>query len=276
MRDLVTQSVPYEMLAATFTSFHGAEGDAQGMEAEVRAVFEAVLVELQTAVRNDKRTVQQLLSEHNMRIGVESKAEDFLTWLRKVASGTTTGVAVRGNSKEEGEEEEEAELQTEGSRKRVDAQMACLREMLAQRPCSVGYVFEDLHTAAKAEADEQQARLRRAEARFRDLLAEHFYRSDHLSTSWEVAKPLLQRRSAYEALGRTDRKRVFADYMAEMASKMAAKEQGLRALQAEAEADQQRHSSSRDAGRSNGRSRSPSRKRVCHPSMRQPPSDPFP
>jgi hypothetical protein len=55
-------------------------------------------------------------------------------------------------------------------------------------------------------------------------------RSDHIGTTWEEAKKELHDRSAYEALDRSVRKKLFHEHMEELAAKMAMKTKALKVI----------------------------------------------
>lgn len=71
-----------------------------------------------------------------------------------------------------------------------------LRSMLIRRPAMLEQIFNELRAIAKTEHDEELKRKKRREERFISLLEEYYYRSDHVGTSYDDAKPVLERHSA--------------------------------------------------------------------------------
>lgn len=92
---------------------------------------------------------------------------------------------------------------------------------------------------ALTEYEEQQRMIRKMEGKFLTLLEDHFYLSDHIGIQWEDAKKTLQKRSAYDAVGKSDRKRLFQKHMENLAAKMEAKTKSMKLL-----IDSRDHSSS--------------------------------
>lgn len=92
---------------------------------------------------------------------------------------------------------------------------------------------------ALTEYEEQQRMIRKMEGKFLTLLEDHFYLSDHIGIQWEDAKKTLQKRSAYDSVGKSDRKRLFQKHMENLAAKMEAKTKSMKLL-----IDSREHSSS--------------------------------
>lgn len=85
---------------------------------------------------------------------------------------------------------------------------------------------------AKAQADyeEEQRYIKKLEGRFLNLLEESFYLSDHVGMAWDDAKKILQKRSAYDSVGKSDRKRLFYKHMENLAAKMESKAKSMKLL----------------------------------------------
>ena len=63
--------------------------------------------------------------------------------------------------------------------------------------------------------------------RYRELLEDYYYRSDHIDVDWEEAQEDLCRHSAYRDLDADDRKKLFDEHMAILKDKMEKKVRGL-------------------------------------------------
>jgi hypothetical protein len=105
-----------------------------------------------------------------------------------------------------------------------------LQEMLLQRPYNLKEIFQDLHDKAYDEWEEEQRLKKKNEEKFLNLLKEYFYLSDHVNISWDDAKAIISNRSAYDLLHKSDKKRIFYDYMAQLKEKMEQKALAMRAL----------------------------------------------
>jgi hypothetical protein len=142
--------------------------------------------------------------------------------------------------KEDVDDKSDEEKEEKSSRKSKDKDyLKPLKSMLEMRPTSFRQVFEEMHSEVKRVHEEETKYQRRREERFIDLLEEYFYRSDHIGVAWDDAKRALDRHSAYDDLGKSDRKRIYAAYMEELENKMEAKTKSLRNL-AEAKAIKER------------------------------------
>eukprot|EP01033_Poteriospumella_lacustris_P006912 gene6912-4979_t len=82
---------------------------------------------------------------------------------------------------------------------------------------------------ARDEYEEELRYRRKAEEKFVQLLRDTFYLSDHVHVQWEEAKSMIQHRSAYEALTKSDRRRLFAAHMSDLQEKYTARTQALKA-----------------------------------------------
>lgn len=91
-------------------------------------------------------------------------------------------------------------------------------------------LFKEQKAKAVAEYEEEQRIKRKMEGRFLGLLEDFFYLSDHVGTSWDDAKKVLQKRSAYDSVGKTDRKRLFQKHMEGLAAKMESKAKSIKIL----------------------------------------------
>jgi hypothetical protein len=135
-----------------------------------------------------------------------------------VVSGSTDGTqpvpAIRSDaSNRSGEAAASAVVALEGL-------PGAVRSLLMQRASHAALAFDDMLALAIEDHEEEQRSRRKAEARFTDLLDELFYKTEHLAMSWDEAKKKLQRRSAYDAVGHSERKVLYAAHMDSLAKKL--------------------------------------------------------
>jgi hypothetical protein len=114
-----------------------------------------------------------------------------------------------------------------------------LRKLLQTRPWIVRFILDEQSARAKEDYEEEMRYRKKAEDKFVQLLKDAVYLSDHLRYTWEDVKPMIQHRSAYEALTKSDRRRVFAQYMQELSEKYAAKSQAMKLLSLQHQHQQQ-------------------------------------
>jgi len=95
-----------------------------------------------------------------------------------------------------------------------------LRQMFLERPASLEIIYEELHKKAVEDYDEDCEYMLKIEKKFNSVLAEYFYSAEHVNIPWDDAKVQLQKRSVYEALGKSDRKRLYGAYMQQLSNKL--------------------------------------------------------
>ena len=240
--------------------------DGTGLTSACRDVFTKVQNKVYEQHRTDKRMVKDLLAKQGWRVKHDTSFADFKTLILKIArvketeDGNTDISTVLLESVpalrnvEDGEE--------------VDyAPQEHLRAMMTERPFALLQVFNELHKRAVSDFEEELKWKQRVEKKFNSVLAENFYLPDHATISWDDAKKCLQRRSVYDELSKTDRRRLFAEHMA----LLAAGKQPTAADRAEAGRERQHSARRRSPSAKHGR-RSSSRnvkhtsdehKRVC-------------
>lgn len=225
---------------------------------KLRQVFDEVITKAQEIYKADKKLLKKCLHEMNYLVQHDSKYEDFKSFVCKFGkvremevNGVLQMVAiVEKEVAEEGEEVEEeqdskqATGATEAAASSSSAAIveqhvtsAQIQEVLLTRANIHLYeIFIDFHEKAKEYYEEEQRYRLKAEGRFIDMLQDHFYLSDHVHITWEEAKPILSRRSAYEAVEhKSDRKRLFHQYMMSLKEKMEAKSMSMKAYSRELE-----------------------------------------
>lgn len=104
-----------------------------------------------------------------------------------------------------------------------------VRKLFTERAWIVRFIFDEQLVKARDEYEEELRYRRKAEEKFVQLLRDTFYLSDHVHLQWEEAKSMIQHRSAYEALTKSDRRRLFAAHMSDLQEKYAARTQALKA-----------------------------------------------
>ena len=106
-----------------------------------------------------------------------------------------------------------------------------VQSLILKRPWNLKDIFLDLHEKILADYEEDKRHQRKLEEKYISLLKENFYLSDHVGIKWDDAKQTLKRRSAYEALGHSERKRLFHEYMDELAEKLKQKSLAMKAYE---------------------------------------------
>eukprot|EP00981_Chlorochromonas_danica_P001225 scaffold268_cov210-Ochromonas_danica.AAC.20 len=166
LQSALKQSEPFQGLLNTFKDYYG-DVDKMPHEAEARDVFDAFLNDLHDVLHEDKRLVKKLLQEHNMRIGVESRLEDFHLWLRKISSQEGLDVGLEPANREEGEEDDDSRRQSRDRHSHHKSSLVLsLRTVLSDRPFAVQYIFQEFHDRAVAEREEEAREQRKAEERY--------------------------------------------------------------------------------------------------------------
>lgn len=214
---------------------------------ECRDAFESCLTRLQDQHKSDKRAVKDLMHLMKVKISHDSKFEDLKALVTsfigsaKSNSATSNGTSARP---EEGEEVDDNSVtvakppshssnrnNNSGGLGNVSVIAAStggsleehLKSLMSERPSSLLAVFSEYKQRAIEDHEEDQRLQLRAERKFVSLLEETFYLSDHVGLPWEEAKKTLQKRSAYDSVGKSDRKRLYAEYMEGLTAKLEAK-----------------------------------------------------
>lgn len=106
-----------------------------------------------------------------------------------------------------------------------------VQSFLLSRPFNLKDIFDDLYDKMMVEYEEEKKRQKKLEEKYVSLLKEYFYLSDHVGVKWDDAKQKLQGRSAYDALSRSDRKRLFYSYMDELGEKLKQKSIAMKSFE---------------------------------------------
>lgn len=215
----------YTELVAVLGEHSSLLGSAAG---EPRDVYERVVAKLKDTFKRDRRLVRDALVALEIIVSHDTALEEVQGLLRAFAEsdseqaswlGTVLQGAAARKSKGKVEEGEEAEADR-GSGSFKESVLRDLhkdlRALLQARPAAATMAFDELRKAAVQDYEDAKRRRARREERFTHLLQDTYYRSDHITATWEDAKAKLQHCSAYEALSREDRKRLFVEHMAEL------------------------------------------------------------
>ena len=80
--------------------------------------------------------------------------------------------------------------------------------------------FDEFLAREVAAHEEALKKQRKREDRYKELLTDYYYRSDHLDTPWDEAMHDMRKRSAYLDLKEAERQQLFLDHMATLRRKM--------------------------------------------------------
>ncbi len=244
------------------------------LEFMLRNQFDEVITKVQDNYKADKKLIKRFLHEINYAVAHDTKFEDWKMMMLRflnmkeekhptlVGKTIFTRVAASASAAkelEEGEDIEEGEeipVAKKNNSSTVAASSSSgaissstpadgsasnastsdqLHELLSLRPFNLKEIFQDLHDKAFDEWEEDQRLKKKNEEKFLNLLKEYFYLSDHVNISWDDAKAIISQRSAYDLLHKSDKKRIFYDYMAQLKEKMDQKSLAMRALSEELE-----------------------------------------
>jgi hypothetical protein len=210
-----------------------------------RDIFDQVLSKVQEIYRADRRLIREMLNSVKVKVSHDSKFNDLKTLVLKMGQMKeidvegTLSIAIDNVQTEDGEEVEE--ILTENGTCSVVSSLVSpavnqstgvfspvensslinqLRSLMMDRPVSLNVIFAELLDKAEVDFVEETRQIRKCEDRFVALLRESFYSSDHVGITWEDAKKILQRRSAYDVVSKSDRRRLFTLYMDDLMSKM--------------------------------------------------------
>lgn len=158
----------------------------------IKDVFESFVAILDEEYRADKKIFKAAMADAGIKIAHDSKCDEVISALKSAVA----------------------------SNEMVDKS---IHEILSKREYLIRMYVEDTIDVRIEDYEES----RKLEMRFVELLQDYYYRSDHVGISWETAKDDLYKRSAYTSLERSERKRIFDKYMAELSDKLAAKKRPL-------------------------------------------------
>jgi hypothetical protein len=100
-------------------------------------------------------------------------------------------------------------------------EMVSLNNLLTtKKASSLIPILSEMVERKREEWREKERHRRKLEDRYLDLLDELFNRSDQIELSWEEAKKELVGTSPYEALEKTERKRLFEEHLSELKNKL--------------------------------------------------------
>jgi hypothetical protein len=178
------------------TTAEGSSGSCQNITL-FRDCFEEILVEMKETYREDRRLVRSTLDTMKFKISHYTKYEDFVNQVEAYAKASSLPLVL---------------------------------EMLSHRLYNMRPVFNDLYDPVLRDWKTSEEKRRRREDKFITLLEEYYYRSDHVSVTWEEAKQSLSKHSAYDALERADRRRLFDAHIDGLRAKLAARTGSMLAM----------------------------------------------
>lgn len=248
--DAVAHSEALKNLKALFASAAAGEGEGSDSNSKysqaAKDVFDSVQAKVYEQFKQDKRLVKDVLGRQDWKVEHTSTFADFKALLLRVARvqevdpkvavaegpsvgsnvDASTNIAPTGNGSVVNVKPMQVLVEVEpvvrgaggGAEEGEEVEDEQVRAMLLERPAALALVFQDLHTRAVADFQEEQARTLKVEKKFLSVLAENFYLQEHATMPWEDAKKVLQRRSVYDDLSKADKKRLFAQHMAELAA----------------------------------------------------------
>lgn len=212
--DEVSKSPALEELQALFSS--ESDSDGSRFTTTCKGVLVAVQDKLYEQFRQDRRLVKDILHAHNFKVKHDMTFPVFKIFALKVAK--VQECTPPDAEVDSGEDKLLVEpvlvpvLQEEGE-EHDDLPGENLKVMMLERPAALATVFSELHKKAVTDHEEELQYARKVEKKFVALLAENFYKLEHADIAWDDAKRTLQRRSVYDELSKTDRKRLFAEHM---------------------------------------------------------------
>ena len=228
-------------------------------------LFDKFVDELRGHYLEDKRKLRDNLPRAGAEVGADWTQDMYVAAIKKALGAPDEEAAAEEGDeadkdkmevdnnkdpakekKEEGAEAAPADEEAEGAKKegkeatksspRSAARTADVRrlreldEMLTKRPKHVAAAFQELHKRAVELAEEEARRQEKRVARYKDLLLEYFWRSDHVDVAWKEAQRDLSRHSAYNALDSEARLKLFDEHMAMLRSKMEKKKKHQKEL----------------------------------------------
>lgn len=169
-----------------------------------RDIFEEFMAHRREEIRFHKRIFFDILTNYNLEITHESRSEEIIERFDDI---------YRKNQ----------EKASTVPYQLTPKEMNVLNDLLTIKKTLLVYIINDVVERRKEEWEEKERHRRKLEDRYLDLLDELFNRSDQISLSWEDAKKELAGYSAFEALGKHERKRFFYEHMRELKQKLEVK-----------------------------------------------------
>jgi hypothetical protein len=226
--------------AATASSARQGSGPKAGRIAEDE--FDRWLTLLRREWPHDCRAVAQAADDYRLVLtgtSPEATFEGFMSRIRKEtgasdapasasASASAAGSASAGVAAASASAGRDAPARSASASRRRSASASQsragpdallprgLRIALRERPTQLHMAFTRVCADEEREEAEQRERLERRKRRYRDLLMDYFYRSDHLTVTWAEARDEIAERSAFRELPQKLRQTLFEDHMAEL------------------------------------------------------------
>lgn len=209
--------------------------------------FDRVFTDLFDIYLSDKKVIAEIVNYSHVSIDYETTFDryldlcnQFLNWEEDPSqvSVFSSVLSSSSTSKEDGEEDDE-DLNGNSAASKMNAKddskmmklhslALNLRSIMQDRVHHIRYIFDDLHDRLVQEHETAMRHLKKKEDRFKKLLEDYFYRSDHIDIVWDDAKRSLERHSAYDSLGKSDRRRLFAEHLDNLKKKMESKSKSFK------------------------------------------------
>ena len=183
-----------------------------------RECFLKVQKSLTEWFKSDRSLLVETMREFGLAVEPDAIYDEFRSLLLKLVE------VDGGQGKLEG-----ADLKPPTSFSKKDLP-AYLRDMLTNRPANLKLLFKQLQEEAAIHRKEEERQRIKRETLFLELLEDNFYRSDHVSVTWDEARELLQDYREYKDLPSEERKSLFAYYMAELNKKQESKANSLKRI----------------------------------------------
>lgn len=219
----VVKSPAFAEMQALFPA--DVDSDGSRFTTACKDVFASVQDKLYEQYRIDRRLVKDILHSHSYKIKYDTTYGAFRIFALKVARMQESAPATEGGDDNAAAPhavgvpvppvsllEPVVVLQEEGE-EHDDLPGENLKALMVDRPSALAAIFAELHKKAVADHEEELQYARKVEKKFVALLEENFYRVEHAEIPWDDAKRTLQRRSVYDELSKSDRKRLFAEHM---------------------------------------------------------------
>jgi pre-mRNA-processing factor 40 len=188
------------------------------LQLNLKELIDRVIYNNREMYRSYRRLIRDILYDEKYTIDKDSTLSDVKAVMLKVAGVTETV----------GEDGTISLLQLDDamiadeSLSKLDIPTLKLqaRRLVLEKMSIFETIFQELSRQAALEYEEERRKKQRREERFIEILQEYYFRSDQIDITYDDAKRTLERHSAYDALGKSDRKRIFNDYMNSLRKRM--------------------------------------------------------
>eukprot|EP00607_Mallomonas_marina_P010431 CAMPEP_0182424368 /NCGR_PEP_ID=MMETSP1167-20130531/10576_1 /TAXON_ID=2988 /ORGANISM="Mallomonas Sp, Strain CCMP3275" /LENGTH=672 /DNA_ID=CAMNT_0024604133 /DNA_START=770 /DNA_END=2789 /DNA_ORIENTATION=+ len=193
-----------------------------------RLVFDELISVAKEQYRRDKRLIldafeeEELVIEHDTHFSVARRIILIKAGLPDIINDENITKKIKERRRDNDEEDEDDIDKTIDDIK-PSKDSALLFAMIRDRPNRIKEIFDSIQIIKITEYEEEEKKKLKRERKYIELLEDLYYRSDHLTTTWEDCKYDCETYSAYCNLEKRDRKRLFFIHMATLEEKMNAK-----------------------------------------------------